>query len=135
MDFGKQFSTILKNEMNGTYSITTSDYTQKTYYNDTYEIVMAFDAAVGTSAYTAYLSYSSFEKKWTWLLEWENQYAYGSFSTLSSASTGVPCSYSDFKASVASMMKSIFSTMVYNANAKLSQLNAGFTMENLGLKF
>ena len=36
---------------------------------------------------------------------------------------------------VASLMKEIFSTMVYNANVKLKEYNAGFTMENLGLKF
>jgi len=59
----------------------------------------------------------------------------GEFESLSSASTTVPCSYSTFNSSVASLMKEIFSTMVYNANVKLKAYNAGFTMENLGLKF
>ena len=136
IDFGEKFKNIiLENANDYEFIIVTSNYTQKIYTNDTYEIVMSFDSSVASSAYTVFLSYSAFNEKWNWLLEWEEKYAYGEFKSLSSASISLPVSYSDFKTSPASMMFSIFSPMVFNANKKLEMYNAGFTMENLGLKF
>ena len=136
MDFGEKFKDIiLEYATNYTFITVASNYTQEIYTNDSYEIVMSFDSAVGTSTYTAFLMYSSFEQKWIWLLEWGTKYAYGEFKSLSSASIGLPTSYSDFNTSVTDMMFSIFSPMVYNANQKLKLYNADFTMENLGLKF
>ena len=136
IDFGEKFKAIVAEYgTNGVFTNIASNYTQKTYSNDNFEVIMIFESAVGTSAYTGYLSYSSFEAKWTWMLEWGSKTAMGEFESLSSSSTSVPCSYSNFGTSVASMMKDIFSTMVYNANQKLKAYDAGFTMENLGLKF
>lgn len=139
MDFGEAFKNITQQYgTNGVFTNLASNYTQQTYSNDNFECIMVFDTSVDTSpwsGYIGYLSYSSFDKKWTWMLEWDSNTAMGEFESLSSASTTVPCSYSTFNSSVASLMKSIFSTMVYNANVKLKAYNAGFTMENLGLKF
>ena len=139
MDFGEAFKNIMQQYgTNGVFTNLASNYTQQTYSNDNFECIMIFDTSVDTTAwsgYIGYLSYSSFDKKWTWMLEWDSKTAMGEFESLSSASTSVPCSYSTFNSSVASLMKEIFSTMVYNANVKLKAYNAGFTMENLGLKF
>lgn len=95
----------------------------------------------GLATYTVFLSYSSFNKKWTWLVELSaksgTNTAYGEFETLSNSSISLPISYSDFNksADLRSLMFDFFSTMVYNANQELETYNARFTMENLGLKF
>lgn len=136
MDFGEKFKAIIAEYgTNGIFTNVDSNYTQQTYSNDTYEFVMSFESAVANSSYSSYLGYSSFEKKWTWVLIWGSKQPMGEFETLSSTSTSVPCRYSTFNTSVASLMKSIISTMVYNANQKLKLYDAEFTMENLGLKF
>ena len=135
MDFGEAFKRMIQeNGVEGRFT-DVGNYVMETYSNDNYEIIMALASDVAGSTYSVYLSYSSFEKKWTWMLDWDTKYAIGEFEYLSSASIEVPCSYSNFSTSVASMVKDHFSVMIYNANKKLSQYNANFTMENLGLKF
>mgnify|MGYP004688784127 FL=1 len=143
MDFGKKFKgIILEYADNFAFSIVGSNYTQEIYTNDNYEIVMSFEHDVsGLATYTVFLSYSSFNKKWTWLVELNaksrTNTAYGEFETLSNSSISLPISYSDFNksADLRSLMFDFFSTMVYNANQELETYNARFTMENLGLKF
>lgn len=136
MDFGEEFKKIIQEHgTNGEFTNNTSDYTQKTYSNDTFECVMVLTSSVVDSVYSLYLAYSSFDEKWIWLLDWGTKAATGEFSALSSASISVPVTSSSFKGSVTDMVKDMISVMVYNTNVRLKTLNAGFTMENLGLKF
>lgn len=136
LDFGEKFKEIIITYGNNYEFVNNaSNYTQKTYTNNTYEIVMALTYAESYFPYTVYLSYSSFDEKWLWLFEYEDDVAYGEFTSLSSASTTLPITYSDFSKSMASLVFSSISPMVYNANNILNLYNAGFTMENLGLKF
>ena len=136
MDFGEAFATMVKeNGTNEQFIFEASNYGMIISTSNDYEILISFVSDVAGSSYTAILAYNAFDQKWSWVLEWGNKQAYGSFKSLSSGSTSVPCSYSNFNTSVAGMMKDIFSTMVYNSNQKLNIYDMGFTMENLGLKF
>lgn len=81
------------------------------------------------------LGYDSSEKEWIWSIESEVGDAAGRFETLSSTSTTVPCNYSTLGIDGATLVKSMISAIVYVANQKLELYDAGFTMENLGLKF
>ena len=136
MDFGDAFATMIKeNGTNEQFIFEASNYGMIITTSNDYEILISLVSDVAGSSYTALLAYNAFDQKWSWVLEWGSKQAYGTFASLSSGSTSVPCSYSNFGTSVASLMKEIFSTMVYNANQKLKLYDARFTMENLGLKF